>query len=178
MVISGALAPTGAEGVFGLDHVWNDIRYIQGMAAAGAASYADCIGVHYNEGIISPTQASGDPRDPYYTRYYPGMVSTYYNAFGGRRKLCFTELGYLSPEGYGPLPGLFGWAGDTSVAEQAQWLAEVVSLAQRSQVVRMIIIFNVDFTVYDDDPQGGYAIMRPGGGCPACETLHAVTGGR
>ena len=178
LVISSAPSPTGAEGAFGLDRVWNDDRYVRGMAAAGAANYADCIGVHYNEGIISPTQASGDPRDPYYTRYYPGMVSTYYNAFGGRRKLCFTELGYLSPEGYGPLPGLFGWAGDTSVAEQAQWLAEVVSLAQRSQVVRMIIIFNVDFTVYDDDPQGGYAIMRPGGGCPACETLHAVTGGR
>ncbi len=114
LVISGAPAPTGAEGAFGLDHVWNDDRYINGMAAAGAANYMDCIGIHYNEGILSPTRSSGDPRDNYYTRYYSGMVNTYFNAFGGAKKLCFTELGYLTPEGYGPLPTTFGWAGDTA----------------------------------------------------------------
>jgi hypothetical protein len=42
----------------------------------------------------------------------------------------------------------------------------------------MMIVFNVDFTLYGDDPQAGYAIIRPGGSCPACETLRAVTGGR
>ncbi len=178
IVISGALAPTGAEGAFGLDHVWNDSRYIAGLAAAGATAYMDCIGIHYNEGIISPTAVSGDPRDNYFTRYYSGMVNTYYNAFNGARKLCFTELGYLSPEGYGPLPGSFGWAGDTSAAEQAQWLGEAANLAKNSGKVRLLIVFNVDFTLYGDDPQGGYAIIRPGGACPACDSLRAVTGGR
>jgi hypothetical protein len=178
LVISGAPAPTGAEGAFGRAHVWNDDTYMAGLAAAGAANYMDCIGAHYNEGIISPNQTSGDPRDPYYTRYYAGMVSTYFNAFGGARKLCFTELGYLTPEGYGPLHPNFGWAGNTSVAQQAQWLAEAVSLARSSSTVRMIIVFNVDFTNYGDDPQAGYAIIRPGDACPACDALHGVTGGR
>jgi len=178
LVILGALSPTGAEGAFGLDHVWNDSRYLDGLAAAGAASYADCIGVHYNEGIVSPTQASGDPRDDYYTRYFGSMVATYYNAFGGARQLCFTELGYLTPEGYPPLPGAFGWAGNTTVAQQAQWLGQAASLSSASGKVRMMIVFNVDFTVYNDDPQAGYAIVRPGGVCPACDALHAVTGGR
>ena len=178
LVISGALSPTGAEGAFGLDHVWNDDRYVAGLAAAGAANYADCIGVHYNEGIISPLQNSGDPRDDYYTRYYSRMVSTYYNALGGARPLCFTELGYLTPEGYGPLPGSFGWAGNTTVAEQAQWLGQVATLARNSGVVRLVVVFNVDFKGYGDDPQAGYAMIRPGGGCPACDALHAVTGGR
>ncbi len=178
LVVSGALAPTGAEGAFGRDHVWNDNNYIAGMAAAGAANYMDCLGLHYNEGILSPLQNSGDPRDPYYTRYYQGMVSTYYNAFGGARKLCFTELGYLSPEGYGPLPAAFGWAGNTTAAQQGQWLGEAARLAQTSNIVRLMIVFNVDFTLYGDDPQAGYAIIRPGGGCPACETLRAVVGGR
>jgi hypothetical protein len=178
LVISGAPAPTGAEGAFGRARVWNDNSFIAGMAAAGAANYMDCIGVHYNEGIISPTQSAGDPRDGYYTRYYPGMVFTYFNTFGGARKLCFTELGYLTAEGYGGLPPAFGWAGGTSVAEQAQWLAEVVSLARASSTVRMIVVFNVDFTMFGDDPQGGYGMIRPGGGCPACDALHAVTGGR
>jgi hypothetical protein len=177
MVVSGALAPTGAEGI-GLDHVWNDDHYISGLAAAGAARYLDCIGIHYNEGIISPFQSSGDPRSEYYSRYYSGMVNLYYGVFNGGRKLCFTELGYLTPEGYGPLPGNFGWAGNTSVAQQAQWLAQAATIARNSGIVRLMIVFNVDLTQYGDDPQGGYAMIRPGGGCPACDSLRAVTGGR
>jgi len=178
MVISGAPSPTGAEGAFGPSRVWNDDRYMRGMAAAGAAKYMDCIGVHYNEGIISPTRSSGDPRDPYYTRYYGSMVSVYYNAFGGARKICFTELGYLTGEGYGSLPGAFGWAGNTTVAQQAQWIAEAASLARSGGQVRLLIVFNVDFTVWGDDPQAGFAIIRPGGACPACDSLRNVTGGR
>jgi len=178
LVISGALAPTGAEGAFGTDHVWNDDHYLAGLAGAGAANYMDCVGVHYNEGIISPLQQSGDPRSEYFTRYYQGMLATYYNAFGGARKLCFTELGYLSPEGYGPLPGAFAWAANTSVAQQAQWLAQAAQLSQANGLVRLMIIFNVDFTVYGADPQAGYAIIRPGGGCPACDSLHQVLGTR
>ena len=174
MVISGAPAPTGAEGAFGTDRVWNDNRYIAGMAAAGAANYADCIGVHYNEGIVPPDQTSGDPRDNYYTRYYWGMVNTYWNTFGGARPLCFTELGYVTPEGYAPLPAGFEWGQGNTVAEQAQWLARAAQLSASSGRVRLMIIWNVDFTTYGADPAAGYAIIRPGGGCPACAALDAV----
>ncbi len=170
-VISGAPAPTGAEGAFGTDAVWNDDRYVRGMAAAGAARYMDCIGAHYNEGIVAPSQTAGDPRGNYYTRYFWGMVNTYYSAFGGARPVCFTELGYLSPEGLGPLPAHYAWGADTSVAEQARWLAEAVRLARNSGRVRLVIIWNVDFTNYGGDPMAGYAIVRPGGSCPACDAL-------
>ena len=170
-VISGAPAPTGAEGAFGTDAVWNDDRYVRGMAAAGAARYMDCIGAHYNEGIVPPSQTSGDPRGNYYTRYFWGMVNTYYSAFGGARPVCFTELGYLSPEGLGPLPAHYAWGADTSVAEQARWLADAVRLARNSGRVRLVIIWNVDFTNYGGDPMAGYAIIRPGGSCPACDAL-------
>ncbi|MGQ9851492.1 MAG: SH3 domain-containing protein [Aggregatilineaceae bacterium] len=170
-VISGAPAPTGAEGAFGTDAVWNDDRYVRGMAAAGAARYMDCLGAHYNEGIVPPSQTSGDPRGNYYTRYFWGMVNTYYSAFGGARPVCFTELGYLSPEGLGPLPAHYAWGADTSVAEQARWLADAVRLARNSGRVRLVIIWNVDFTNYGGDPMAGYAIIRPGGSCPACDAL-------
>ena len=170
-VISGAPAPTGAEGYYGTAAVWNDDRYVRGMAAAGAASYMDCIGAHYNEGIVGPSQNSGDPRGDYYTRFFWGMVNTYSNAFGGARPVCFTELGYLSPEGYGPLPGHYAWGADTTVAEQARWLADAVHLARSSGRVRLVIIWNVDFTNYGGDPMAGYAMIRPGGGCPACDAL-------
>ncbi len=172
-VISGAPAPTGAEGAFGADAVWNDDRYIRGMAAAGAARYMDCIGAHYNEGIVSPHQTSGDPRGNYYTRYFWGMVNTYYNAFGGARPVCFTELGYLTPEGFGPLPAAFAWAANTTVAQQAQWLSQAVQLARTSGKVKLVIIWNVDFTYYGADPMAGYAIIRPDGTCPACDALAA-----
>jgi len=183
MVIAGALAPTGAEGAFGLARVWNDDRYYQGMANAGVAQYADCIGVHYNEGIIPPQQQGGDPRQPDYpTRYLPLMIQR--AAFPFREQnipLCFTELGYLSPEGYGPLPGGFAWAANTSVEEQAEWLRDAITVAAQmsSARIELIIIFNVDFDRYDEnDPQAGYAIIRADGTCPACDQLATLRGGR
>ncbi|HRE47197.1 MAG TPA: SH3 domain-containing protein [Aggregatilineales bacterium] len=174
IVITGAPAPTGAEGAFGTDRVWNDDRYTAGMAAAGAGRYADCIGIHYNEGIVSPTQRSGDPRgDNYPTRYFDTMLARGLKGFGGK-KACFTELGYLTSEGYPPLPGGFAWAAGTDVGEHAAWLAQAAVRASNSGKVRLMIIFNVDFNYYGEDPQGGFAIIRPGGGCPACDTLGRV----
>ncbi|MBZ0288038.1 MAG: hypothetical protein K8I30_10525, partial [Anaerolineae bacterium] len=172
LVISGAPAPTGYFGgcsPAGCD----DNAYIAGMAAAGAANYVDCIGLHYNEGILGPTQNSGDPRGSgdYYTRYFSGMMNVYSRAFGGRRPLCFTELGYLTPEGFPPLPGAFGWAENVSLGQQASWLDQAVSLSARSGKVRLLIIWNVDFTQYGDDPMAGFAMIRPDGSCPACEAL-------
>lgn len=178
MVVTGAPAPTGAEGLFGPSRVWNDDRYYQGMANAGAAQYADCIGVHYNEGIVPPQWQSGDPRDNYPTRYLPLMIQRAAFPFRGTGvPLCFSELGYLSPEGYGPLPPNFAWASGTTVAEQAAWLRDAVLVASQftGAQVALIIIWNVDFEVYtEDDPQGGYAIIRPDGSCPACEALASL----
>lgn len=168
LVISGAPAPTGFFGGCS-GNGCDDAQYMAGMAAAGAGNYMDCVGIHYNEGIIPPSQQSGDPRSEHYSRYFWGMVNAYRASFS--KPLCFTEIGYLSPEGYGPLPGGFAWAGDTSVAEHAAWLGQAVDLAQSSGVVRLFIVWNVDFTQYGSDPQGGYAIIRPGGGCPACGAI-------
>ncbi|RIK20270.1 MAG: hypothetical protein DCC53_10840 [Chloroflexi bacterium] len=134
----------------------------------------DCIGIHYNEGTLPPNATSGDSRgNPnHYTRYYPTMVSTYVNAFHGTKRLCFTELGYLTPEGFGQLPDGFLWAADTSLAEQAAWIDQVVSIAANSGRVLLMIIWNVDFENYGGgDPQAGFALIRPGGDCPACRAL-------
>jgi hypothetical protein len=100
----------------------------------------------------------------------------YYNAFGGARQVCFTELGYLSGQDFGGVPSRFSWAADTSVAEHAEWLGQAVSMAGNSGQVRMVIVFNVDFTHWSDDPQAGFAMLRPDGSCPACSTLGAAMG--
>lgn len=177
VVISGALAPTGFFGGRCTGAGCDDAPYLASMRAAGAVQYMDCVGIHYNEGILPPSQTSGDPRGnpSHYTRYFWTMVNTYYNAFGGQRPLCFTELGYLSPEGYGQLPAGFSWAANTTIAQHAAWLAQAAQLAGTSGKVRQMIIYNVDFTEWGgDDPQAGYAMIRHDGSCPACDALHNV----
>src|SRR5260221_12565476 len=45
IVISGALAPTDAEGAFRLASVWNDDRYYNGIGAAVARKLSDFLGL-------------------------------------------------------------------------------------------------------------------------------------
>ena len=174
LVISGAPSPTGyfagctANGC-------DDNVFMNQMANAGVANYADCIGAHYNEGILPPTAQGGDPRDnDYPTRYFISMLRRVAWPFRNADvPMCLTEIGYLSPEGYGRLPGQFGWAANTSVAEQAAWLSQALLIMSNfdDMPVELAIIWNIDFDTYDADPQAGYAIIRPDGTCPACESI-------
>jgi hypothetical protein len=175
IVISGAPAPTGFFGAAGCtDQGCNDDVFMQQMAAAGAAQYMDCVGLHYNEGIVPPTQNSGDPRGEYPSYYFGSMLNRGYSPFGGT-PVCWTELGYLSGEGMGAtIPPSFAWAGNTTVAQHADWLASAASLSAQSGKVSLMIIWNVNFTRWDSDPMGGFAMIRPDGSCPACATLGAV----
>jgi LysM repeat protein len=175
LVVSGAPAPTGffqgcsAGG-------GDDDCYIRQMASAGASQFMDCVGIHYNSGIISPNATSGANvgSSGHYSWYYPSMVSLYSSVFPGK-PLCFTELGYLTGEGIGALPGSFGWAAGNTLANQAEWLAGAVSRARQGGV-RLLIVWNVDATGFGDDPQAGYAIVRPDGTCPACNSLRSAMG--
>ncbi|MCB9422830.1 MAG: hypothetical protein H6667_23730 [Ardenticatenaceae bacterium] len=171
MVISGAPAPTGFDNG---TNAWADNRYMSGMLAAGGASYADCIGAHYNAGASSPSLSTGHPTGSAHYSWYLLPTINVYAQLG--KPVCFTELGYLSGEDYGGVPERFGWAAGTTVAQHAAWLAEAVSVAANTGKVRLIIVFNVDFTYWGDDPQAGYAMIRKDGGCPACETLARVMG--
>ncbi len=178
LVISGAPAPTGFFGTAGCTaQGCNDDVFMQDMAAAGASQYMDCVGLHYNEGIVSPNTNSGDPRGEYPTYYFNSMTNRGYNPFGGT-PICYTELGYLSGDGFDtPIPPSFGWASNTSVAQHSAWLAEAASIAAQSGRVRILIVWNVDFPFYTaTDPMGGYAMFRPDGSCPACDSLGTVMG--
>ncbi len=176
LVISGAPAPTGFFGGACTGNGCDDDAYIRGMAAAGAAQYADCIGIHYNEGILPPDATSGDPRgNPnHYTRYFPTMVNLYASVFPNKQ-LCFTEIGYLTPEGLGPLPPAFSWAAGTTIQQQADWLARAAVLSRQSGRIRLFIVWNIDSTNFGADPQAGYAIVR-NGVCLACERMRTALG--
>jgi len=171
MVVSGAPAPTGFDNG---TNAWSDSRYMAGMAAAGAGSYLDCVGAHYNAGANSPSQNSGHPTGSAHYSWYLMPTLNVYAQLG--KPVCFTELGYLSGQDYGGVPERFSWAANTTVDQHAAWLAEAVSLAANSGKVRMVIVFNVDFTQWGNDPQAGYAMIRKDGSCPACSTLGSVMG--
>jgi hypothetical protein len=176
LVISGAPAPTGFFGGGCGGSGCDDDRFLRDMAAAGARNFMDCVGVHYNAGMIPPSQTSGAPvgSPNHYSWYYQGMVNLYSRTFPGK-PLCFTELGYLSGQGFStPLPAAFQWAQNITVANQAEWLADAVRRARSSGVVRLLIIWNVDNTTFGEDPQAGYAIIRPDGTCPACNAIAAA----
>ena len=173
LVISGAPAPTGFFAGCGWGGCDDNVFMAQ-MANAGAANYADCIGVHYNEGILPPTAQGGDPRDTYPTRYLILMLRRVAWPFRNADiPMCMTEIGYLSPEGYGPLPAGFTWAARTSVAEQAEWLSQAVLIMSNFEEmpVELAIVWNIDFDTYGADPQAGYAIIRADGSCPACDAI-------
>jgi hypothetical protein len=175
IVISGAPAPTGAEAAFP-GQVVNDDNFMRQMAQAGAGSYFDCVGLHYNEGIVSPGTNAGDPRGEFPTRYFSSMLNRG-KAFFPDKPVCWTELGYLTPEGFtDPLPANFNWAANVTLAQHASWLADAASRSANNGV-RLMIIWNINFEGIANDPMGGYAIIRPDGTCPACGQLGRVMGG-
>lgn len=179
-VISAAPAPTGWFGGCGPNGC-DDKPWMEGLYNAGAANCMDYIGAHHNAGATSPSARIGHPANPgdtHHSWFFLPQTELYYNIFRGSRKLFYTEMGYASQEGVETFSDQFAWARGTDNAEQAAWLAEAVQLSVNTGMVRCIIVWNIDFVRYGYDPQDGYAIIRPGGGCPACETLHGVLGSR
>jgi hypothetical protein len=175
-VISAAPAPTGFFGGCSPNGC-DDLYFMQGMYNAGAARCLDYIGAHHNAGATAPSARSGHPADGgggHHSWYFLPQTQLYYNIFGGSRKLFYTEMGYASQEGVGGFSDQFAWARGTNNAQQAAWLAEAVNLSRSTGMVYCIIVWNIDFPRYGYDPQDGFAIIRPGGGCPACEALHNV----
>ncbi len=179
-VISAAPAPTGWFGGCGPNGC-DDKPWMEGLYNAGAANCMDYIGAHHNSGATSPSARIGHPANPsdtHHSWFFLPQTELYFNIFRGTRKLFYTEMGYASQEGLETFSDQFAWARGTNNAQQAAWLAEAVQLGINTGMVRCIIVWNIDFVRYGYDPQDGYAIIRPGGGCPACETLHAVLGTR
>ncbi|MEW5988078.1 MAG: FHA domain-containing protein [Chloroflexota bacterium] len=189
LVISAAPAPTGYFGGGCRAEGCDDDVFIRAMAAAGARNYMDCIGVHYNAGATSPGDTSGHPAATnHHSWYFLPTLELYWNTFNppgtavsDQLPLCFTEVGYLTDDGFDLTLAQvgatsFSWAEGTSDRDQAAWLEEALLRACRSGKVKLFIVWNVDFTEYSSDPQAGYAILRPDEDCPACETLSRAVG--
>ena len=182
LVISAGVAAYADTRECGPD-VCGSPLFFRGMqrAAAGlrkqAVPFADCIGVHYNIGTTPPAVLKGSIFSDKYTSYLPNVIASTSNFFHREIPLCFTELGYASGEGVGNLPDSFGWARGISVRNQADWLAQAATFLAQSGKVRLMVVWNADLASDDTgDPQAAYAIVRPDGSCPACQSLAAAMG--
>lgn len=178
LVVSAGLAQTAGQYSGGCEERGCDeVAFLGQMAAANAKDYMDCVGVHYTSGYTAPSTVGAD----HYSWYFEPLRNAYYGAFNGAKPVCFTALGYVSAEGFpGGIPANYSFAAGTTLDNHAAWLAEAAKMAKDSGKVRLIIVWNVDSTVWrggeEGDPQAGYAIIRPDGTCPACESLRNVMG--
>ncbi len=181
LVISAGLAQT--SGVYSggcAEDGCDELAFLNQMATEHAQDYMDCVGVHYTSGFESPSAVGA----LHYSQYYEPLRNAYYGAFNGAKPVCFTALGYVTADGFpSGMPAKYSFAAGTTLADHSAWLAEAAKLSKASGKVRLMIVWNVDSTewIADDpsqnlegDPQAGYAMIRPDGTCPACESLRSV----
>lgn len=160
IVISGALAPTGVhDGVTSYD----DFQYLDEALAAGMLNSADCVGVHHNGYNIGPDvafeEASAQPEaataifrgpfdNPHHSWSFKTTVDTYgdkVQAIDPNKKLCVTEFGWASSEGYDAYPTGFEFAQDNTLDEQAQYIEQAFQQMRESGDVWLAFLFNYDF---------------------------------
>lgn len=160
IVISGALSPTGRG-----DWVrWaDDFDWLDRALAAGMLDYADCVGAHHNGYNIGPDvafdQAGSAPDastanfrgpfdNPHHSWSFKTTLDTYaakIQAIDPEMKLCVTEFGWASSEGYDQPPEGFGFAADNTLEEQATYIVDAFRLMRDSGDVWLTFLFNFDY---------------------------------
>lgn len=171
MVITGALVPNVMETMLGPEEIWNDDRYYQGMAAAGAAHVADCVGIHYIDGGVSPFQTTGDPWGDAPILYFSSAIERAAAPFADTNiPLCLTGIGYGSADGY-PDAANYG-IGRNSIIQQAKWLRDAILVARDAGRFELIIVYSIDSL--GDSISGSWAIIRADGTCPACQAIGSL----
>ncbi len=160
IVISGALSPTGTG-----DWVrWaDDFEYLDRALAAGMLNYADCVGAHHNGYNIAPDvtfEAAGGTAEaatavfrgpfdnPHHSWSFKTTLDTYaqkVQAIDPNKKLCVTEFGWASSEGYDEYPETFEFALDNTLQEQADYIVQAFQQMLASDDVWLAFLFNFDF---------------------------------
>jgi polysaccharide biosynthesis protein PslG len=166
IVISGAPSPTG-------DGDWvrwaNDFDYLDRALAAGMLDYADCVGAHHNGYNLPPdirvedannhpksqTAVYRGPFDNQYTGDRLNHLWTFKSTLDGyvervRRydpdiKVCVTEFGWASSEGYDVIPQGFEFAQDNSLEEQSEYIVQAFQIMRNSGDFWLAFLFNYDF---------------------------------
>lgn len=160
IVISGALSPTGSG-----DWVrWaDDFEWLDRALAAGMLDHADCVGAHHNGYNIgpdvpfdqtgsAPDAATANFRGPFDNPHHSWSFKTTLDTYADKvqavdpdMKLCVTEFGWPSSEGYDQPPEGFGFAADNSLEEQATYIVNAFQQMRESGNVWLTFLFNFDY---------------------------------
>lgn len=166
IVISGALSPTG-------DGDWvrwaNDFDYMDRALAAGMLNHADCVGAHHNGYNVPPNVRVEDtnslpeaqtavfegPFKNQFTGDRPNHLWTFKSTMDGYverirayspdMKVCVTEFGWASSEGYDTYPAGFEFAQDNTLQEQADYIVQAYQQMYASGDYWLTFLFNFDF---------------------------------
>lgn len=193
IVISGATAPTG---LFDEMTAIDDLIWLDQAIEAGIHNYADCLGIHHNGYNIPPDLAwdatnefdSADNyifKEPFTNPHHSwSFFSTVdisadkVQAVRPDMKVCVTEFGWASSEGYDTAPEGFGYAQDNTLEEQAQWIVQAFEQMKASDDVMLAFLFNYDFgnkgTGPTDDPVPYSIIDTNGAPRPAFGAVAAM----
>ncbi len=199
IVISGALSPTGPG-----DWVrWaDDFEYMDRALAAGMLNYTDCVGVHHNGYNVPPdvrvedtntipeaqTAVFRGPFDNQYTGDQLNHLWTFRTTIEGyaqrvqaadpNMKLCVTEFGWASSEGYNEIPAGFEFAQDNTLQEQADYIVQAYQQMYDSGAVWLTFLFNFDFgnkgSGPTDDPTPYSIVDKNGAPRPAFGALASM----
>lgn len=160
IVISGALSPTGVHDAV---TVYDDFLYMDGLLQAGLLDVTDCVGAHHNGYNIGPDiaydQAGSAPdaatasfRGPFDNPHHSWSFKTTLDSYAEKvqavdpeMKLCVTEFGWASSEGYDAPPEGFGFAADNTLEEQATYIVDAYQLMRESGNVWLTFLFNFDY---------------------------------
>lgn len=184
VVVSGAMTPTGVNNHLAVD----DVTYLRQMYAAGLARCSNAIGAHPS-GFNNPPNApvgSAQPGEPDFSGhrsfYFQGTMPAYRQvmcAYGDcGKKIWVTEFGWASTEntGAGPAAG-YGYAGQNSEAEQAQFLVNAFNMAKSWGYVGPMFVWNLNFSPVagPHDEKAAFGIVRNDWSPrPAYEALKAM----
>ena len=194
IVISGALSPTGTG-----DWVrWaDDFEYLDRALAAGMLNYADCVGAHHNGYNIAPDvtfdaagstaeAATASFRGPFDNPHHSWSLKTTLDTYAQKvqaidpnKKLCVTEFGWASSEGYTEIPTGFEFARDNTLQEQADYIVQAFQQMNDSGNIWLAFLFNFDFgnkgSGPTDDPVPYSIIDTAGIPRPAYGALSGMT---
>ena len=162
IVISGALAPTGVHDAE-KKTVYNDFIWTDEALALGMLTYVDCVGVHHNGynlppdigydevekvGTADEVEFTGPWLNPHPSWSFKTTIDTMaekVRAIDPTKKLCVTEFGWASSEGYDETPVGFEFAVDNSLDDQAKYIVQAYQEMQQSGNVMLAFLFNLDF---------------------------------
>jgi hypothetical protein len=158
IIVTAALSPTGAN-IAG--KVMDDFTYMKMLIDAGMLQYADCVGAHHNGINVPPTadwnnipnrpkaRYRGPWENPHHSWAFKSTLEGYnqrVKAAGSNLKLCVTEFGWPSTQGLNGQPRQgFEFAGDNSLADQADFTDQAITEMQKWGWVRLAFLWNLNY---------------------------------